>query len=208
MTLSQADNIFIMTLDGDVDFRPDAVRLLLDRMKKNRQVAAVCGRIHPIGDGPMVWYQQFEYAVGHWLQKATEHVFGCVLCCPGCFSLFRASALMDDNVMKMYTTEPTEAQHFIQYEQGEDRWLCTLLLQQGWKIEYCAGADALTFAPETFHDFYIQRRRWSPSTMANIIDLIGSWRITVKMNNNISVLFMLYQFVLMSSSILAPGAWP
>lgn len=68
----------------------------------------------------MVWYQQFEYAVGHWLQKAAEHVFGCVLCCPGCFSLFRGSALMDDNVMKMYTTKPTEARHYIQFEQG---WL-------------------------------------------------------------------------------------
>lgn len=68
--------------------------------------------------GPMVWYQQFEYAVGHWLQKAAEHVFGCVLCCPGCFSLFRGSALMDDNVMKMYTTKPTEARHYIQFEQG------------------------------------------------------------------------------------------
>lgn len=109
--------------------------------------------------------------------------------------------------MKMYTTEPTEAIHYIQYEQGEDRWLCTLLLQQGYKIEYCAGADALTFAPETFHDFYIQRRRWSPSTLANIIDLIGSWRITVKMNDNMSVPFMMYQFVLLASSIIAPGVY-
>ena len=25
-------------------------------------------------------YQKFEYAIGHWLQKATEHVLGCVLC--------------------------------------------------------------------------------------------------------------------------------
>ena len=78
-------------------------------------------------------------------------------------------------------------------------------ISPGYKIEYCAGADALTFAPETFHEFYIQRRRWSPSTMANLIDLIGSWRIPVKMNDNISVLFMLYQFVLMASSIFAPG---
>ena len=54
--------------------------------------------------GPMVWYQKFEYAVGHWLQKTAEHVFGCVLCSPGCFSLFRGSALMDDNVLKRYTT--------------------------------------------------------------------------------------------------------
>ena len=66
----------------------------------------------------MVWYQKFEYAISHWLQKATEHVIGCVLCSPGCFSLFRGSALMDDNVMKKYTTPPTEARHYVQYDQG------------------------------------------------------------------------------------------
>lgn len=66
----------------------------------------------------MVWYQQFEYAIGHWLQKATEHVFGCVMCCPGAFSLFRATAIMDDNVMRMYATPPSEAKHYIQFEQG------------------------------------------------------------------------------------------
>lgn len=66
----------------------------------------------------MVWYQKFEYAVSHWLQKATEHVIGCVLCSPGCFSLFRGSAVMDDNVMKRYTTAPTEARHYVQYDQG------------------------------------------------------------------------------------------
>ena len=49
-----------------------------------------------------VRYQKFEYAVGHWLQKATEHVLGCVLCSPGCFSLFRAKAIMDDNVVAKY----------------------------------------------------------------------------------------------------------
>ena len=48
----------------------------------------------------MQWYQMFEYAIGHWLQKATEHVMGCVLCSPGCFSLFRAEAIMDENVMR------------------------------------------------------------------------------------------------------------
>ena len=67
----------------------------------------------------MVWYQKFEYAVSHWLQKATEHMFGCVLCSPGCFSLFRGSSLMDDNVMRKYTTTATEARHFVQYDQGK-----------------------------------------------------------------------------------------
>ena len=27
----------------------------------------------------MVWYQKFEYAIGHWLQKAAEHILGCVV---------------------------------------------------------------------------------------------------------------------------------
>lgn len=46
-----AKNTFILTLDGDVDFVPNAVHLLLDLMKKNRQLGAACGRIHPRGSG-------------------------------------------------------------------------------------------------------------------------------------------------------------
>jgi len=70
----------------------------------------------------MVWYQLFEYAIGHWLQKATEHMIGCVLCSPGCFSLFRGKALMDDNVMRKYTTRSDEARHYVQYDQGITYW--------------------------------------------------------------------------------------
>ena len=47
----QAENTFLLALDGDVDFTPGAVRLLLDRMRKNPKVGAACGRIHPIGSG-------------------------------------------------------------------------------------------------------------------------------------------------------------
>ena len=47
----QAENTYILTLDGDVDFNPDAVRLLVDRLKTNKKVGAACGRIHPTGSG-------------------------------------------------------------------------------------------------------------------------------------------------------------
>ncbi len=108
-----SNNTFILALDGDINFRPEAVHMVVDLMKRNGKLGAVCGRIHPVGSGPIVWYQKFEYAIGHWLQKATEHVFGCVLCSPGCFSLFRARALMDDSVMHKYTTKPSEVSvHF------------------------------------------------------------------------------------------------
>uniref|UniRef100_A0A8D3APD6 chitin synthase n=1 Tax=Scophthalmus maximus TaxID=52904 RepID=A0A8D3APD6_SCOMX len=201
----EKNNTYILALDGDTDFQPVAVMLLIDRLKLYPLVGAACGRIHPTGSGPMVWYQKFEYAVGHWLHKTAEHVFGCVLCSPGCFSLFRGAALMDDNVMKKYTIKASRAQHYIQYDQGEDRWLCTLLLKQGWRVEYNAASDAYTNAPEEFKEFYNQRRRWAPSTMANVMDLLGCSNMIVKRNTSMSRLYMLYQLFSLASSILSPS---
>ncbi|XP_054284217.1 chitin synthase chs-2-like isoform X1 [Macrosteles quadrilineatus] len=200
-----AENTYLLTLDGDIDFQPHAVRLLIDLMKKNRNLGAACGRIHPVGSGLMVWYQMFEYAIGHWLQKATEHMIGCVLCSPGCFSLFRGKALMDDNVMRRYTTQSDQARHYVQYDQGEDRWLCTLLLQRGYRVEYSAASDAYTHCPEGFNEFFNQRRRWVPSTMANIMDLLMDYKKTIKINDNISLPYISYQVMLMGGTILGPG---
>ncbi|XP_011253680.2 chitin synthase chs-2 [Camponotus floridanus] len=200
-----AENTYILTLDGDIDFRPTAVKILVDLMKKDKDLGAACGRIHPVGSGPIIWFQKFEYAIGHWLQKSTEHTIGCVLCSPGCFSLFRAKALMQHNVMAKYATKSTEARHYIQYDQGEDRWLCTLLLQVGSRVEYSAASDAYTHAPEIFRDLFIQRRRWIPSTVANIFDLLMTAQQTREVNNDISWLYIAYQWVLMGSTILGPG---
>ncbi|KAK6103545.1 Chitin synthase family protein [Brugia pahangi] len=200
-----SENTFILTLDGDVDFSPQCVHLLIDLMKKDRRLGAACGRIHPRGTGLMIWYQKFEYAIGHWLQKATEHMIGCVLCSPGCFSLFRSLALMDDNVTRRYASKAENPVDFIQYDQGEDRWLCTLLLQRGYRVEYCAASDALTYAPEGFNEFFNQRRRWIPSTLANIIDLLQDYKNVINVNESISIWYILYQCIMLISSILGPG---
>ncbi|CAJ1083109.1 chitin synthase chs-2-like [Xyrichtys novacula] len=198
-------NTYLLALDGDTDFHPSSVMLLIDRLRLYPLVGAACGRIHPTGSGPMVWYQKFEYAVGHWLHKTAEHVYGCVLCSPGCFSLFRASALMDDNVMKKYTIKSSRPAHYIQFDQGEDRWLCTLLLKQGWRVEYNAASDAYTNAPEEFKEFFNQRRRWTPSTLANIVDLLGSTTVISKRNPSMSKPYMFYQLVSLASSVLSPS---
>lgn len=50
----QAENTYILTLDGDIDFKAESVNLLVDRMKKNKKVGAACGRIHPIGTGRLL----------------------------------------------------------------------------------------------------------------------------------------------------------
>jgi chitin synthase len=107
--------------------------------------------------------------------------------------------------------------------------LCTLLLQEGYRVEYCAASDALTYAPESFHviffitnnqtqpksskierlfllkEFYNQRRRWVPSTIANIIDFLTDYKHIVNVNESISYLYILYQFFLMVSTVLGPA---
>ena len=88
---------------------------------------------------------------------------------------------------------------------GEDRWLCTLLLQRGYRVEYSAASDAYTHCPEGFNEFYNQRRRWVPSTMANIMDLLGDYKRTIQINDNISLPYIFYQSMLMGGTILGPG---
>lgn len=56
-----------------------------------------------------------------------------------------------------------------------------------FRVEYCAASDALTFAPEGFNEFFNQRRRWIPSTLANIIDLLRDYKNVVVVNESISI---------------------
>ena len=45
------ENTYILALDGDIDFQPDAVSKVVDLMKKDKNLGAACGRIHPVGKG-------------------------------------------------------------------------------------------------------------------------------------------------------------
>ena len=64
----------------------------------------------------------FTWSVAHFFKNHSTVLFNqCFIL--GCFSLFRGSAVMDDNVMRTYTTVSTEPRHFVQYDQGEDRFV-------------------------------------------------------------------------------------
>lgn len=44
------EHVYILALDGDVDFQPESLITLLARMERNpKKVGAACGRIHPVG---------------------------------------------------------------------------------------------------------------------------------------------------------------
>ena len=86
--------------------------------------------------------------------------------------------------------------------EGEDRWMCTLMIQRGWRLTYCAAAVDGTYCPETFDEFYKQRRRWTPSTLANLVLVIREWKTILEKNEHISFLFILYQTFLVCSSVI------
>ena len=69
------DECFILTTDADVQFRASDVEALLDLMTRDHSVGAVCARTHPMGGGPLVWYQKFEYAIGTLVSKGTHSIY-------------------------------------------------------------------------------------------------------------------------------------
>ena len=197
------DNTFILTTDADIQFTPESAIVLLDILDSDPQVGAVCARTHPQGSGPLYWYQVFDYAIGHWFLKVAEHILGTVLCCPGCFSVFRCRALR--SVLDTYSTEVTSASEFLTKDMGEDRWLCTLLVENGWRLEYCAISENYTHCPEGFEEFFKQRRRWIPSTVANLSLLITQASKVTQGNDTVSILFVLFQGVLVFSTAISPA---
>ena len=207
-------NAFILTTDADIDFTSGSVTALLDILARDDKVGAVCARTHPLGSGPVVWYQVFDYAIGHWFQKAAEHVLGCVLCCPGCFSVFRVEALdsalhsadtTEESVLKTYSSGVDNGFDFLTKDMGEDRWLCTLLIKAGWRLEYSAVSEDSTYCPDSFEEFFKQRRRWVPSTIANLALVISDWYKITSNNDSITILFILYQFLIVFSSLISPA---
>ena len=66
----------------------------------------------------------------------------------------RVHHLHMNNVMAKYKEYANSPLQKLQYDMGEDRWLCTLMLMQGGRIEYEAGSHCFTFAPEELEEFY------------------------------------------------------
>ena len=66
--------------------------------------------------------------------------------------------------------------------------------------------DSFTACPEGFGEFYNQRRRWMPSTIANILDLLADYKRVMRNNDDISPFYIIYQIMMMVGTVLGPGS--
>ncbi|GFR93579.1 chitin synthase [Elysia marginata] len=91
------------------------------------------------------------YLLDFWLVKSSQNIIGSVTCCPGCFSIYRGEALA--GVVDAFSQPPQSAFQSLVMDHGEDRWLCTLLMRQGWRLAYSCSAKNSTHCPETVGEF-------------------------------------------------------
>ena len=76
------------------------------------------------------------------------------------------------------------------------------MVEAGWRLEYSAAAENRTYCPDNFDEFFKQRRRWGPSTIANQVLLIDQQKKVRENNDMINFLFILYQIILMVSTVI------
>ena len=89
---------------------------------------------------------------------------------------------------------------------GEDRWLCTITIQHGWRIEYVALSCSLTAAPTDLFTFFKQRRRWAPSTVLNVLEIsLFDSQYILENNEYMKYYYILYLLLSQMASFLGPA---
>ncbi|CAI9728459.1 Hypothetical predicted protein [Octopus vulgaris] len=92
-----------------------------------------------------------------------------------------------------------------EYAKGEDRWLCTLMMLKGWKLEYSSYSHNSTFCPDTFLEFLKQRKRWVLSEMSNLILVFGNIRRLTQNNSTFTLIYIIYILQMFLLVMLSPG---
>lgn len=196
---------FILATDSDMAFDDQSVLNLLETIEKDKSIGGVCGRTVPISvrSHPIVWLQNFEYARDFLMGKSAQNIIGSVMCCPGCFSLYRFEALND--CIETYCMPTSSMSDVFTKDNGEDRWICTLMMKSGWTLRYSSRGYNTTFCPEETEEFMKQRRRWLLSDFANTVIVARNLLHLMKNNTAFTVLYTLYFLQLSIVTIFCPG---
>jgi hyaluronan synthase len=157
----------LIYVDSDSFLREDAVRKIVQGFA-DPTVAAVAGHTEVANiENGLTRMQQARYFVAFRVLKAAESVFGAVTCCPGCFSAYRRTAVLD-------VLEPWLNQRFlgVQATFGDDRSLTNFLLRR-FQVIYASNAVATTIVPDSHRKFLRQQVRWKKSWLRECLIASG-----------------------------------
>ncbi len=153
-----ASGEIIVFLDSDTFVYPTAFRRIVCGFE-DPTLGAVSGHtdVENADKNTLTRMQELRYLVSYKLMKASESVFSCVTCCPGCLSAYRRSYLMP-------ILDPWLGQRFLgaQATFGDDRSLTNFILRN-YRVIYNETAVSTTLVPATWSHYMRQQVRWKKS---------------------------------------------
>jgi cellulose synthase/poly-beta-1,6-N-acetylglucosamine synthase-like glycosyltransferase/peptidoglycan/xylan/chitin deacetylase (PgdA/CDA1 family) len=150
--VAESANEFLILVDADTQFEPDALRELVSACQ-DPKVGAVSGHAR-VGNlkSFLARCQDLEYICGFNLDRRAYAAWNCITVAPGAISVVRKSAILAAGGFSYDTL-------------AEDTDLTLAIHKAGYRIEYQPEAVAHTEAPETYATLARQRFRWAYGTL-------------------------------------------
>lgn len=160
---------FLIYVDSDSFLMPGSIRKILQGLV-DPTVAAVAGHtdVENVSVNMLTKMQDVRYFVSYRVMKAAESLFGAVSCCPGCFSAYRKSCVL--NVLDRWLNQRFLGRYCTF---GDDRSLTNYLLRH-YRILYDDEALATTIVPEQWGKYIRQQARWKRSWIRELL-FAGRW---------------------------------
>lgn len=168
---------YVVTVDSDTRLDVNAILSLLQQMRSD--TGAVTGNIAIHGAQNLLQKLiAMRYFLAFNQERASQSVFGEVLCCSGPLTAYRGAIWRD--VMHQYVNQKFMGKRCTF---GDDRHLTSLFLGKGVKTRYDYQAVCWTDAPATLPKYLKQQTRWCKSffreSLLMFADglLVGDWGV-------------------------------
>lgn len=152
--LAQSAHDFVITVDADTLLFKDALtNLVVNQMQSPPNTAATAGTVLVRNSrvNLLTRLQEWDYFLGIAVVKRIQSLLQGTMVAQGALSIYRKDALLEVGGW--------------QDTVGEDIVLTWALSEAGYRVGYAENAFVFTNVPESYGDFYRQRKRWSRGLM-------------------------------------------
>jgi hyaluronan synthase len=163
--VKKAQGQIVIQLDSDSYINPHDFRKLVKPFL-DPKIGAVCAHAEPANrdHNLLTKAQAGYYAMAFRILKAAESNFQVVLCCSGCCSAYRRSA-----ILPLIDQCANEKFLGVNINSGDDRSLTNLLIKNGFRTIYLDDVWAYTIVPTKIRQLMKQQVRWKKSWFANTV---------------------------------------
>lgn len=148
--LRESSHELILTVDADTWMRQGSLKVIVAHMIDGPpNTAAVAGTVLVRNSRRnfLTRLQEWDYFHGIAVVKRIQSLFQGTLVAQGAFSIYRRDCLLEVDGWPETL--------------GEDIVLTWALLAKGYRVSYAENAFVFTNVPESYSQFYRQRKRWS-----------------------------------------------